>query len=116
MLRSSSAPPASFKTLMESNQNGWGPIASTSNTQPSGSAADQWLWLGSEGGVIYLLKMGVSSLHVGTSISFNLKAPVECLLAHNNRVWAGLRDGRIAMFHLIPGKLYFNLFIKCSTG
>ena len=67
-------------------------------------SVEQWLWLGSEAGIVYLLKVGVSSLHVGTSVSFNVKSPVECLLFHNNRVWAGLRDGRIALFQLQPGK------------
>ena len=88
MLRSSSAPPTSFHNIVT---NEWS------------TSCDQWLWLGSEGGIIYLLKVGVSSLHVGTSVSFNVKSSVECLLAHNNRVWAGLRDGRLVMFQLQPG-------------
>ena len=85
MLRSSSAPPTSFQTI-------------------TGLSSEQWLWLGSEAGIIYLLKVGVSSLHVGTSVSFNLKSAVECLLSHNNKVWVGLRDGRLVMFQLQPGE------------
>ena len=93
MLRSSSAPPTSFQRISNEGvvPNGW------SQTN------EQWLWLGSEGGVVYLLKVGVSSLHVGSSVSFNLKSSVECLLFHNNKVWAGLRDGRLAVFQLQPG-------------
>lgn len=96
MLRSSSAPPASFQRISNEGvvPNGW------NRTTPTN---EQWLWLGSEGGVVYLLKVGMSSLHVGTSLSFNLRSSVECLLFHNNKVWAGLRDGRLAVFQLQPG-------------
>lgn len=103
MLRSSSAPPTSHHLINDDPLlNGWShvppaPIQST----------EQWLWLGSEGGIVYLLKVGVSSLHVGTSVTFELDSAVECLLFHNNKVWAGLRDGKLAVFKLQTGKYMY---------
>jgi hypothetical protein len=58
------------------------------------------LWLGSEEGIIYVLKIGVASLHVSSSLSINLGSSVVCLTAYDDEIWAGLANGRIAVFNL----------------
>ena len=70
---------------------------------------NQWLWLGSQEGILYVLKVGVASLHVSSSLSINVGAAVVCLMSvgshgnHADMVWAGLADGTIAVFNLKRG-------------
>ena len=99
-LRSSSAPPTSIKSV-------------TSNdiirlTPSRLNECEQWLWLGSEGGVLYLLKVGVSSLDVASSLSIVMGSSIKCLLSHDNQVWAGLDDGQIAKFNLDSGEYTYD--------
>lgn len=106
-LRSSSAPPTSIKSV-------------TSNDirlNPSRlNECEQWLWLGSEGGILYLLKVGVSSLNVASSLSIDMGSSIKCLLSHDNHVWAGLDNGQIAKFNLDSGiTTTFSQASSCSV-
>ena len=75
----------------------------TSDLTPPIPDGNQWLWLGSEEGIIYILKVGMSSLHVSSSLSVDVQSSVLCLIADYERVWAGLANGKLAIFNLKQG-------------
>ena len=99
-LRSSSAPPTSIKSVTSND---------IIRLNPSRlNECEQWLWLGSEGGILYLLKVGVSSLDVASSLSIDMGSSIKCLLSHDNHVWAGLDNGQIAKFNLDSGEYTYH--------
>ena len=61
---------------------------------------NQWLWLGTEDGILHVLKVGVASLHVSSSLSIDIGAAVLCIHSDEDYVWVGLSSGRIALFNL----------------
>lgn len=73
------------------------------NLAPPVPDGNQWLWLGSEEGILHILKVGVASLHVSSSLSVHVGSAILCLLSDREQVWAGLNNGRIALFSLCQG-------------
>ena len=80
---------------------------------PPTPEGNQWLWLGTEDGILHVLKVGVASLHVSSSLSIDIGAAVLCIHSDDDYVWVGLSSGRIALFNLHKSRFclskYFNI-------
>lgn len=74
------------------------------NLAPPTPEGNQWLWLGTEEGILHVLKVGVASLHVSSSLSVDIGAAILCLHSDKDYVWVGLASGRIALFNTSQSK------------
>ena len=61
--------------------------------------------MGSEGGVVHMMKVMPCSLDVASSMTYTVGAPVLGIVQHGGWVWAGLGDGRLVIFNISTGKL-----------
>lgn len=60
--------------------------------------------MGSEGGVVHMMKVMPWSLDIASSRIYDVGAPVLQMVQHAGWVWAGLADGRLVIFNISTGK------------
>lgn len=79
--------------------------------------AQLWLWLGTQSGQVYMVRVtGGGSLQLSNHLTAELNAPVVFIKEHSDRVFAGLGDGKLALFNLNNGvccKLKLMTNYKC---
>ena len=77
------------------------PMIESPEATPTGCSSQLWLWLGTEAGQVNMMRVTPSgNLQMTNMITTELSASVLFISGHQNRVFTGLADGRMAVFNL----------------